>query len=513
MDLRDYLRILRKRWLSIAIITAIAVALAAGYSLLSTKVYRATTQSFVAVGGTVTNNSSNSVTYSGSSFLLQRVKSYVELIDSPNVLAPVIEQQGLDMSVSELASKVTASNPPQTVLINVSVDDSNPQQATLLANAVATSFAQQVAILETPTGATEAPVKLTITNPAQGAGLVAPNTKINLALGLILGLGLGVAYALLKEQLDTTVKGEQEMGELTGRTNLGVILFDPEANTTPLVALNQQSVRAEGFRTMRTNLQYVDVDEPPRAVVVTSALPSEGKTTTACNLAITLAQSGRKVCLVEADLRKPKVADYLGIDGGTGLVDILTGQKTAEEVTLSWQRGLLSVLPSGPIPPNPSEILGSRQMSHLLDELRAQYDAIVIDAPPLLPVSDAAVLARQADGAILVARFGRTTRDQLRKATESLEVVGARLLGTVLNFVPTRGSGGYGGYGYGGYGYGGYGYGYGGYGYGYGYGHEGKKGRKSTKEAIIPTPGGAGGDGGDATTAAPQDEVGTGSPA
>ena len=467
MDLRDYLRILRKRWLSIAIITALGVAIGAGYSLISPKIYRAQAQNFVAISG-ITNTSGASA---GSSFALQRVKSYVELVDTPEVLAPVIAQTGADMTVPQLAAQVSASNPPQTVLLNVAVTDTDQALAVDLTNAVATSFARQIEILETPAGATEPPVKVTVTNPAQGAGLISPNTRVNIALGLLLGLGIGVAYAILREQLDTSVKSESEIAALTGRTNLGLVMFDPDAEKTPLVALNQQSVRAEGFRTIRTNLQYVDVDEPPKAVVITSALPNEGKTTTACNLAIALAQAGRGVCLIEADLRKPKVADYLGIDGGVGLVDILTGQLELDDALVTWQRGLLSVIPSGPIPPNPSEILGSRQMAHLLAELSQRFDAIVIDAPPLLPVTDAAVLARNADGAIVVTRFGRTTKDQVRKAAEVLDAVGARLLGSVLNFVPSK-SGGYGygyGYGYGGYGYG---YGYGGHGYGYGYGHE-----------------------------------------
>ena len=480
MELQQYLRILRKRWLSIAIMTALGVALAATYSLMSTKVFQATAQNFVAIGGT-TANPQNNVVYSGSSFALQRVKSYVEIIDSPEVLAPVIAATGVDLTVPQLAAKVSASNPPQTVLLRVTVQDSDPNQARELANATATSFARQIEVLETPEGATDSPVKVTVTSPAAlPTAPISPNSRVNIVLGLLLGLGAGVAYALLREQLDTSVKGESDVSEITNRTNLGMLLYDPESKTNPLVALNQQSIRSEGFRTMRTNLQYIDVDNPPRAVVITSSLPSEGKTTTSANLAITLAQAGQKVCLVEADLRKPKLADYLGIEGGTGLVDLLTGSQKLEDVMIPWQRGLLTVIPSGPIPPNPSEILGSQQMAHLMDDLKAQFDIVVIDAPPLLPVTDAAILATSADGAILVARFGKTTKEQLRKATEVLDIVDARLLGTVLNFVPTKGSG---------YGYGsnyGYGYGYGGYGYGYGHTDDSKSAKEAKSKQTVP---------------------------
>ena len=456
MDLRDYLRILRKRWLSIALITALGVALAAGYSLLSPKVYQASAQNFVAIGGSGSGTDGNNNAYNGSNFALQRVKSYTQIVDSPEVLAPVIAQLGLDTTVQQLAKQVSAENPPLTVLLNIYATDGDPAMAKELANAVAVQFARQIQTIETPQGAASSPVKVSPTNPAQvPTSPISPNTKVNIALGLILGLGAGIAYAIIREQLDTTIKSESDMSRITGATNLGLIGFDADAAKAPLVALNQQSVRAEGFRTVRTNLQYVDVDEPPKSVVITSAIPNEGKTTSACNLAITLAQAGAKVCLVEADLRKPRVADYLGIDGSVGLTSILTGQETLETSMVSWQRGLLSVIPSGPIPPNPSELLGSRQMANLQTTLREQFDAIIIDAPPLLPVTDAAVLARNADGAILVTRFGMTHRDQVHKAAEVLETVGARLLGTMLNFVPSKRSG---------YGYG-YGYGYGGYGY------------------------------------------------
>jgi capsular exopolysaccharide synthesis family protein len=200
-------------------------------------------------------------------------------------------------------------------------------------------------------------------------------------------------------------------------------------------------------------LRYVDVDNPPRSVVITSSLPGEGKTTTACNLAIALAQDGSKVLLVEADLRLPRVAEYLGVDGSLGLTDVLIGQTDPQAAIISWQRGLLDFLPSGAIPPNPSELLGSKHMVDLLEQFTRSYDIVVIDSPPLLPVTDAAILARVADGALLVTRYASATKENVTDASEHLHQAGARLLGTMLNFAPARKRAGY-GYGYG-YGYGG----------------------------------------------------------
>lgn len=251
--------------------------------------------------------------------------------------------------------------------------------------------------------------------------------------------------ALLREHLDTTVKSPDKLADATAGVALGRIGFDPEARSNPLVALKVQSPRSESFRSIRTNLQYVDVDNPPRVVAVTSSVSEEGKSTTACNLAITLAQAGKSVCLVEADMRRPKLAEYMGIESSCGLTDVLTGQTTLDIALLPWNRGLLTVLPVGSRPPNPSELLASKQMRTVLDELRERFDIVILDAAPLLPVTDGAIVASATDGALLIARYGKTTRDQAERAAQALVRVDARLLGTVLNFVPERRRG----YGYG----------------------------------------------------------------
>jgi non-specific protein-tyrosine kinase len=259
-----------------------------------------------------------------------------------------------------------------------------------------------------------------------------------------------VAAAVLRDQLDTTVGGAGDLEGLSGSVPLGVIPFDSDTKASPLVIADQFSGRAEAFRTLRTNLQFADVDNPPRLIVVTSALPSEGKTTTACNLALTLALSGSRVILVDGDLRKPMAGTLLGIDSGAGLTNVLAGQHALDDVVVRVQRDLLAVLPSGPTPPNPSELLGSQHMATLLQTLAGRYDVVVIDAPPLLPVTDAAVLSTLADGALLVVRNGKTRRDDAERALKALAAVNAKMLGSVLNCAPrVRRRGGYGGYGYG----------------------------------------------------------------
>ena len=295
------------------------------------------------------------------------------------------------------------------------------------------------------------PVQVELIRPAQVPGApVSPRTQLNVVLGALLGLMAGVGMAVLRATLDTSIKSLEELEDATGATPLGSVGFDPSAAKRPLVTPKDAS-RSEAYRTIRTNLQYVDVDNPPRCVVITSSVPGEGKSTTAANLAIALAQGGSKVLLVEADLRRPRIADYLGVDGSIGLTDILIGRAAVGDTIIPWQRGLLDFLPSGAIPPNPSELLGSRQLAELLANLRTRYDVLILDAPPLLPVTDAAILSGVADGVILVARHGETRREQAQQAAAALAQVNGHVVGTILNFAPVRRRGG--GYGYG-YGYG-----------------------------------------------------------
>lgn len=457
MELRDYLRVLAKHWLAIGLITVLVTGAVAVWTFLQPRIYTATSQTFVAIA-----SSSNAGTdpFTGANYTLQRITSYIQLIDSPDVLQPVIDELDLDVTVRQLAGQVSATNPVDTVLINVSVSDEDPQSAATIANAVSVQLGGVIQTLETSISGDIVPVKATLTDPAEPpTSPSSPRTRVNLLLGLLIGLALGVGYAFLRESLDTSVKTPDELTELTGATPIGMVAFDPNAKETPLVAMDQRAMRAEAFRTIRTNLQYVDVDNPPQVVTVTSAVPGEGKTTTAVNLAITMAQAGRKVALVETDLRKPKASSYLGVESSVGLTDVLAGQTGLHEALLPWSRGLLTVLPAGHTPPNPSELLGSHQFEQVLESLRAEFDSVIIDATPLLPVTDGAIVSKAADGALLVVKFGSTSRDQVAMSAEALGQVGARLLGTVMNFVPT-GRRGY-GYQYG-YKYG-YGYGYGGY--------------------------------------------------
>lgn len=456
MELRDYIRVLRKNWLLIVVITLVGLGAAAGYSLTRTPTYESTSKVFVSAQGT----SSVAELQQGNSFTQARVSTYVSLVTTQTVLVPVIGELGLNVSSEELAAKVDASAALNTLIINITVADPDPVLAAELADAIAESLAQTVEAIEKPASGAESPVRLTQVQQAQVASSPAsPNVPVNLALGFLVGLALSIGIAVLREVLDTRIRTERDVRELTEAPIIGGIAFDPKAKERPLIVQEDpRSPRAESFRALRTNLQFIEFDGR-KSFVVTSSIQSEGKSTTAANLAIAMADAGLRVMLVDADLRRPKLASYLGLEGGAGLSDVLASRAQLADVVQRWGRQNLYVLLAGTVPPNPSELLGSKAMAQLVGDLESAFDVVLFDMPPLLPVTDAAIVAKSVGGAIVVVGAGRTTRHQLEGALTSLEQVGARVGGLVLTMIPTKGPDayGYGRYGYGQYGYGQYG--------------------------------------------------------
>ncbi len=468
MELRDYVRVLTKHWIGIILIIALTAGAAVLYTYSQPKIYSATAQMFISIQTRVVSGTGGQTTVgSGTPYVLQRLQSYVQIVNSPQVLQPVVDELG----ITGLDGSVTAVNPGGTVLLEVTATSTSAQRSADVANATARQLINVIQDLESQEVGASVLVKATVTQEAQPPGAPSsPKPRINLMIGLLLGFVLGIGYAFLRNYLDNTVKTQEDLNNITGATSLGMVMFDPDAKDNPLVTMDQRAVRSEAFRTIRTNLRYVNVDKPPRVITITSAVPEEGKSTTAINLAITLAQAGWSVCLVEADLRRPKMGKYLGVDMGVGLTSVLAGQNTLEEALLPWNRGMISLLPSGSIPPNPSELLSSKQMKDVLGTLRKMFNVVIVDAPPLLPVTDGAIVTTASDGAILVVRWGKTTREQLAAASKAITQVDGEILGTVMNFVPTSRRR--------------YSYKYN---YGYGYGYSSGYGEAGSNE-VIPAP-------------------------
>ncbi|AQX81146.1 polysaccharide biosynthesis tyrosine autokinase [Plantibacter sp. MCCC 1A11337] len=454
MELTDYLRVLRKYWVLIVALVLVGVAAAAAYSLAKTPEYSSSAKVFVS-----TQSSDNvSDLTQGNTYSQQRVKTYVNLVSTPIVLQPVIAALELNITAGQLGGQVSAVATPDTTIIQITATSEDPVLAAELANTTAESLTGVVAKIESTDDGATSPVKLTRVQEANVPTTPgSPNVPLNLALGVLVGLALGVAFAVLRETLDTRIRNERDIEGLTEIPIMGGIAFDPKAKQRPLIVqADPKSPRAESFRSLRTNLQFLDVSDQPRSYVVTSSIQSEGKSTTAANLAIALADAGHRVIIIDADLRRPKLATYFDLEGAVGLSDVLIRRATLEDTMQPWGRGALTVLPAGAIPPNPSELLGSSVMQKLISGLEKQFDYVLIDAPPLLPVTDGALLARHTGGALVVVAAGRTHKNQLKGALEALVHVNASVAGLVMTMVPTKGPDAYG---YARYGYGaGYGY-------------------------------------------------------
>ncbi len=295
---------------------------------------------------------------------------------------------------------------------------------------------------------------------------VRPKKKQNIAMGLLGGLALGMALALMAEALDSSVKSTEDVERLISAPTLAVIPQassdgtrgswlrrgkdpGPESESAVELAVLKKpgSQLAESFRTLRTAIFLSTPRHPPQILLVTSSQPNEGKSCTALNLALTLAQRGGRVALIDADLRKPGVASLLGLANGKGLSTVLTGAHTLKEAMQSLDvLPNLRVLPGGPRPPNPADLLSSSGMKETLEELRKHFDQVVVDSPPVLLVSDATILSTLVDGIVLIVETGVTVRGAMLRTHKILGSAGGKILGVVLNKMGSPHDGYYGSY-------------------------------------------------------------------
>lgn len=442
MNLQEYAKVLRTRWLTVCLSTLVVVVGAVAVTLVTTPLYQASTRLFVS---TTTGGATAADLYQGNRLSQDRVLSYTQLITGESLARRTVDKLDLDMTAGELRANVKATAKANTVLIDVSVKDPSPVQARDIANALSDEFVVMVRELETPEDGSRPYARVVVEQRATIlAKPVSPNVLRNILTGLGLGLILGIGLALLRDLLDNTVKDRQTVEDITGVGLVGTIPMDKDRKKDAAISYgSDNSAIAESFRKLRTNLQFLSVDNPPRVIVVTSSLPSEGKSTTAINIALSLAESEHEVVLVDGDMRRPSVAKYLGLVGNVGFSSVLSNQVGVRDALQKSRFPGLSVLTSGPIPPNPSELLGSLAAKNTLEDLRKQFDYVIVDSSPLLAVTDAAILAAGADGVLIMARAGQTKREQLSHAVGALTDVGASILGAVLTMVPSRGAGSY----------------------------------------------------------------------
>jgi receptor protein-tyrosine kinase len=440
VDFKELLRTAQRRWLTIVVFFLLSLVAAGALTYTQVPKYESEARIFISV------DTSGSITDAAQAgfFATQRVQSYSQLATSREVMQQVIARLNLNLTPDTLASKISSSVSTDTVIIVLKVTDPDAGRAQQIAKAESEVLTGFISDIET------SPVKATIADPASyNSAQVSPKPAINLVLGGFIGLLVGFGAAILREILDNTVSSPEDVEQTVNAPLLASVAYDGDVPKHPLLTeAGSHAPRVEAFRLLRTNLQFLNLDTRPRSLVITSAVPGEGKTSTATNLAIALAQTGLRVLLVDGDLRRPKVASLLGLERSVGLTTVLVGRSELHDSIQKHSGSGIYFLASGPIPPNPTEVLQSHAAQALFDRLNDMFDMVIFDAPPLLPVSDAAIMARDVDGAILVVRHGKTTKDQLRQAALRLTQVDANLFGVAVNMTPRRGKRSY-GYGYG----------------------------------------------------------------
>lgn len=433
MNLDDYVAALRKHWIVILVLTALGGAAAYGYSQSLPKQYQSRSSVIVVPA----RGDSTSELMQGSNYVQNLVQTYTVLATSPTVLAPVIKSLDLTISPTALARSVAVDAPLNTVVLDISVTDPVPEQAQRIAAAIAKQMAVAVADNSPRSSDGTAAVRVETIAPAQLPSIPSsPNTRNNTALGLMAGLALGVAFALLRRRFGTRLASTEDVQDITQLPILGEVVSAEDGREFVSALRDHSQTRVnESLRQVTAGLKFVTVDRQLKVILTTSASSSEGKSTVSLGICHTLAEIGFSVLYVEADLRRPSAAVYTGVLPDAGLTTVLMGDASLADVTQPWGHPNISILASGPLPPNPGILLSSGMLHRILDEAKKSYDYIIVDTAPVLPVSDALWLAPMVDACLVVARANRTKREELTEALARLDRSGAAVLGVVLNDV------------------------------------------------------------------------------
>jgi succinoglycan biosynthesis transport protein ExoP len=438
MELTRYIRLLRQR-LWIIIVCPLVAALVAGIvSFLLPPVYEAKVSLLVRPSQPLASTDPTIAALTSD----QISRTYASLMTQRPLLESVSKELGLNIRPEDLAKEITVTPEPNTTILDVAVKDTNPALARDLANHLTAALIAQVKGFqqqETSLPNSRTGDNLLVVSPAVLPDRpVSPNKTLNVAIAFAAGLLLAIGLVFLLDYLDQSIKTEEELTERLGLISMGHLSFVPsgKGKRGELVALDAQSHASEAFKALRTSLLFSTIDQELREIVVTSAEMGEGKSRTAANLAIVLAEAGHKTLLIDADFRRPSQHVIFARIRNIGLSNLIV-QDVPENEAITAVEAVpnLWLLTSGPTPPNPSELLGSGRMRELMAKLRGYFTYVVVDTPPVNAVTDASILAAAASATVLVVEQGRTTFPALKHAKAMLDRVGARTLGAVMNKV------------------------------------------------------------------------------
>jgi len=448
MELTRYLRVLRQRLWMIVVCPLLAAITAGIVSFLVPPIYEVKVDLAVRSAQVLPSTDPNAPSLTNASILA----TYALWIKEPSVLNQVIADLGLKITPDDLAKEIQVTPDTVATVLHISVQDTNPTLAKDIATALVTDFKATVnQVQQTETQAPDNLVPLsTATVPNKP---VSPNKALNVAIAFAAGLLLAVGVAFLLDYLDQSIKSDDDLVQRLGLIPIGHIAYDPgtKVKRGELLALDLHSTSAEAFKALRTGILFSTIDQALKAIVITSAELGEGKSRTAANLAIAMAQAGHRTLLIDADFRRPSQHRLFGKVRNIGLSNLILEDATEHEaITQVEDVPNLWLLPSGSIPPNPSELLGSARMMELMSNLWQHFSYVILDTPPVNAVTDASILAAAANATILIIEQGRTSWPALTHAKLQLDRVKANVIGVVVNKVhPTSGSYyyGYGDYG------------------------------------------------------------------
>lgn len=437
ITLMDLLHIISKHAITTIITTVVVFLAVCAYTLITPPKYTATAQVFATYSDSSVEDGGISSINSASSYISNQIRSYPTLATTEAVLQPVIDDQGLQMTVGQLGDLLTVTNPENTAFVNVTVEDENPSQAASIANGVAESLSDVVenSLYDSDR---ESPVKLSVVQQAQEPSAPSsPNVPLYMAIGLVGGLVMGVIVALLRDLLATKIQEARDLQDIVDAPIMGRIPDDDSLkNSAPVVVSAPAGSIAEEYRRVRTNLSFTTTVEgtSSRLIVISSVSPNEGKTTTAVNIAASLAENGARVLLIDADLRHPSVASKLGLEGNAGLAHVLSSQASVKDVVQRYWKPNLHVMPAGPKPPNASTLLNSDMMHELIRQALVQYEYVIIDTSPMIVANDAAVFGKMGNGVVLVSGRDVTDKRELREIVGQLATLNVAITGFVFNF-------------------------------------------------------------------------------
>jgi succinoglycan biosynthesis transport protein ExoP len=494
MELRDYLKVIRTRWRLLALGLVITVVAALAISFMQKRVYEGQAEVIVLEQQ---NSSAILLGSAQDQVASQPDQAYVltqaQVIQSSSIAQKVIRSLGLNTTATNLLKRVTATTDGQSNIVTIVALDGSAESAAKTANAFAETYVawsrdsqiaslkasgdqiqqrmdaaqKQIVALTNPKGGATTSTRSQLATAealhaslaskleqlrinqdlASGSASVLASAAVDLnpvssshtrdaGLGLAIGLLVGLGMVFLAEQLDTKIRSSAEVEEIYGAPVLGSIpteKFDKKETTRLTLVQRPGSSAAEAYRSLGIGLEFVNFKHDVKTLLVTSAVPSEGKSTVAANLSVALSQAGSTVTLLSCDFHRPATATFFDLSGSIGLSDVLTGaHEISEALQQSESFERLTVVSAGKTPPNPSELLGSSRMEAVVGNLRESADWIILDAPPVLAVADAAAVTRLADGVLVVTRVGVTTREESKAARDQLANIGARILGLAV---------------------------------------------------------------------------------